>query len=67
MNANYTDNKDRLNSRQAAGAPAQLLQKALFALSSVDTTQDTFKHDPAVKSLLKQLNDTINSFTEQLE
>jgi hypothetical protein len=67
MNANYNDNKDRLNSRQAAGAPAQLLQKALFALASVDTTQDTFKHDPAVKVLLKQLEDALQSFNNQLE
>lgn len=67
MNANYEDNKDRLNSRQAAGAPAQLLQKALFALSSVDTTQDTFKRDPTVRSLLKQISDTVTVFNSQLE
>ena len=67
MNANYTDNKDRLNSRQAAGAPAQLLQKALFAMSSVDTTQDTFKRDPSVRALLKQIADTVALFNEQLE
>ena len=67
MNTNYADNKDRLNSRQAAGAPAQLLQKALFALASVDTTQDTFKHDPAVRVLLKQLEDALTTFNNQLE
>jgi hypothetical protein len=67
MNANYADNKDRLNSRQAAGAPAQLLQKALFALSSVDTTQDTFKHDPAVRALLNQIGNTVAMFNAQLE
>ena len=67
MNANYADNKDRLNSRQAAGAPAQLLQKALFALSSVDTSQDTFKRDPAVRALLKQIGDTVATFNSQLE
>lgn len=67
MNANYADNKDRLNSRQAAGAPAQLLQKALFALSSVDTTQDTFKHDPAVRALLNQIGNTVALFNAQLE
>jgi hypothetical protein len=66
MNKNYEDNKDRLKSRQAAGAPAQLLQKALFAMSSIDTTQEAFKNDPTVKALLKQIGDTVALFNKQL-
>ena len=57
MQANYQGNADRLLSRQAAGAPAQLLQKALNAMTSVDVTQDAFKRDPTVRELLKRITD----------
>jgi hypothetical protein len=36
-------------------------------MSSVDTTQDTFKRDPSVRALLKQIADTLTLFNEQLE
>lgn len=67
MDRNYTGNRDRLNNRQAAGAPAQLLQKALSALTSVDTAQVTFKHDPSVKTLLGQIESIVTLYKGLLE
>lgn len=67
MGTNFKTSKDRLDSRQADGAPAMLLQKALNAMSSVDTTQDSFRHDPAVKSLLKRIGETVALFNAQME
>jgi len=67
MDRNYASNRDRLNNRQAAGAPAQLLQKALSALSSIDTAQATFKHDPSVKTLLGQIENVVNLYKGILE
>lgn len=66
MEKNYSSNKDRLNNRQAAGAPAQLLQKAISALTSVDTSQDTFRHDPTVRRLLTEIGSLVENYKNLL-
>jgi len=44
MASNFRANKDRLNNKQDAAAPIQLLSKAISALSSIDVSQETFLH-----------------------
>ena len=66
MDANFKAGKDRLSNKQNAAAPAQLLNKALSALSSIDVTQETFLRDPLVKALLGQIENLTASFREKL-
>lgn len=66
MDANFKSSKDRLSNKQNAAAPAQLLNKAYSALVSIDMTQDSFLHDPQVKSLIELIESTTNSFKETL-
>lgn len=66
MDANFTASKDRLSNKQSAAAPAQLLNKAISALSSIDTTQDTFLHDPLVKTLLQTIDSLTTTYKEKL-
>ena len=66
MDANFKANKDRLSNKQNAAAPAQLLNKAISALSSIDTTQETFQHDPMVRSLIEQIEHINDEFKEKL-
>ena len=66
MLSNYRTCKDKLTNRQDAAAPVQLLVKAISALSSIDVTQDTFMHDPAVKIYIKQIEEIEQGFKEKL-
>ena len=67
LQRNYKEAKDKLGNKQDAGAPIQLLMKALSALSSIDTTQQSFKSDPRVASGLNQLETLIHEYKEELE
>ncbi len=61
MENNYKTSKDRLDSKQSAAAPMQLLIKAFSALSSIDTSQETFLHDPAVSNMLGKIKLMVDS------
>lgn len=67
MEANYKEAKDKLGNKQDAGAPIQLLLKALSALESVDTTQDSFKTDPRVASSLTKIESLIQDYRKELK
>lgn len=67
LQRNYKEAKDKLSNKQDAGAPIQLLMKAQSALNSIDTTQQTFKSDPRVASVLNQLEELIRTYKEELE
>ena len=47
--------------------PLQQLIKACQALEVVDTTQDTFKNDPSVKSCIETLDEYVKGFKEILD
>ncbi len=66
MESNFKASKDRLSNKQNAAAPVQLLNKALSALSSIDISQDSFLHDPLVRTILGQIEDLTESFREKL-
>lgn len=66
MNRNYRASKDRLSNKQDAGAPMQLLQKALSALTSIDITQETFKTDPRVGISLNEIERLIQEYRKEL-
>lgn len=66
MERNYKDAKYRLDNKKDAGAPIQLLMKAISALSSIDTTQQSFKSDPRVATSLNQLDSLVQDFKKEL-
>ncbi len=67
LQRNYKEAKDRLANKQDAGMPIQLLMKAMSALQSIDTTQQSFKTDPRVAGQLNQLETLIREYKEKLE
>ena len=64
---NYKTCKDVLNNKQSAGMPLKLLQKALSALNSIDTTQDSFVNDPRIMTNLNELSSVIEDFKRKLQ
>lgn len=66
MQLNYRNSKDKLSNRQNAAAPVQLLGKAISALASIDISQETFKHDPQVKTQIKAIESLLQTFKDEL-
>lgn len=64
---NYKSSKDKLVNKQSSRKPLILLQKALSALKSIDTTQDSFKSDPLVLMNLDQLGNVIEEYKRKLQ
>lgn len=46
----------RLQDKRDANKPADLLERALSALNSVDCEQDSFKNDPHVEEMVREIN-----------
>lgn len=46
----------RLEDKRDSNKPADLLERALSALQSVDCNQDSFKENPHVKEMVKEIN-----------
>ena len=46
----------RLQDKRDANKPADLLERALSALNSVDCEQDSFKNDPHVEGMVREIN-----------
>ena len=46
----------RLEDRRDANKPADLLERALSALRSVDCNQDSFKDDPHIEEMVREIS-----------
>ena len=46
----------RLEDKRDANKPAELIERALSALQSVDCNQDSFINDPRIKEMIKEIN-----------
>ncbi len=55
MHENFNHSRDLLSNKQQAAEPVKLLQKSWSALSSVDTTQQSFKEDSGVLEYLDEI------------
>ncbi len=64
---NFSRSLDKLNNHANAAKPLQQLIKACQALEVVDTTQDTFKNDPSVRSCIETLEEYVKGFKEILD
>ena len=64
MYENFNRAKDKLSNKQQAAEPMKLLQKALSALSAVDTNQPSFKEDSGVDEYLQSIIDMAKSYSE---
>lgn len=63
---NFNRSRDKLNNKQQAAEPIKLLQKAWEAISDVDTNQDSFKQDPAVKDYLAEIEKIVKQYSDML-
>lgn len=66
MEDNFIQSLDKLNNHANAAKPLQQLIKACQALEVVDTSQDSFTTDAAVKGCVQTLEQFITSFKEIL-
>ena len=64
LNENFNRSRDKLNNKQQAAEPMKLLQKALSALSAVDTSQPSFKSDSGVDEYLKNIMEIAKQYSE---
>ena len=67
LKENYGISKEKLSNKQASDNPLKLLQKALEAIQSVDTTQDSFKEDNRVKDCVLEISRTMWEYKKLLE
>jgi hypothetical protein len=67
LNENFQGSRDKLNNKQQAAQPIKLLQKALEAISAVDTTQDSFKDEPSVKEYLDEIEKKAKEYRKILQ
>lgn len=66
LGENFNHSKDKLNNKQQAAEPIKLLQKAWAAISAVDTSQDSFKDDPGVKTYLVEIEQLVKTYGQIL-
>jgi len=57
----------RLEDKRDANKPAELIERALNALKSVDCAQDSFKNDVHIEEMVKEINSIIWEMKKQLE
>lgn len=62
---NYNHSMDRLNNRAQAAEPQKLLQKAIDALTSIDTTQESFTENENSVHRLEQIIDIATQYIKQ--
>lgn len=62
LNDNFNRMQDRIHNAQQASEPLKLLQKALSALTSVDTKQESFKSDAHVVDCLDKLQKLVSDY-----
>lgn len=63
---NFAQSLDSLNNHRNSTKPLQQLIKACQALEVVDTEQESFKNDEAVKNSIKTLEEYVNQFKDIL-
>lgn len=64
---NFGKSIEKLHNKQASDNPLKLLQKALDALESVDTSQDSFKNDDNVLDCIKEIGRIVWEYKKLLE
>lgn len=64
---NFSQSIEKLHNKQAADNPLKLLQKALDALESVDTEQESFKHDANVLKCIDKISQIAYDYKKLLE
>lgn len=64
---NFGKSIEKLRNKQASDNPLKLLQKALDALESVDTSQDSFKMDINVLDCIKEIGRVVWEYKKLLE
>lgn len=57
----------RLEDKRDANKPAELIERALSALKSVDCTQESFKDDAHIEEMVKEINSLIWEMKKTLE
>jgi len=67
ITGNFNQSNEKLRNKQASDKPLELLQKALGALSDIDTTQQTFLEDPQVPACLKEIGRIVWDYKKMLE
>ena len=64
---NFGKSSEKLRNKQEADNPLKLLQKALDALSDIDTTQQTFQEDPQVLECIREIGKIVWEYKKMLE
>lgn len=67
LKGNLNKHSRKLEDRRAANKPADLIERALSALQSVDQDQESFLKDPHVFEMVKDINRIIWDMKKQLE
>ena len=67
IEGNYNRSNEKLRNKQDSDKPLELLQKALGALSDIDTTQQTFFDDPQVLDCIKEIGRIVWEYKKMLE
>lgn len=67
ITGNYKQSNEKLKNKQDSDKPLELLQKALGALSDIDTTQQTFREDPQVLACIKEISRIAWDYKKMLE
>lgn len=67
ITGNFKQSNEKLKNKQDSDKPLELLQKALGALSDIDTTQQTFLEDPQVLDCIKEIGRIVWDYKKLLE
>lgn len=67
LNGNFERSRDKLNNKQQAAEPIKLLQKALEAMSAIDTSQASFKDDLGVRVYLEKIGEMARKYDSILQ
>ena len=67
ITGNFKQSSEKLRNKQASDKPLELLQKALDALSDIDTTQQTFLQDPQISECIKEIGRIVWEYKKMLE
>lgn len=67
MKGNLNKHSRKLEDKRAANKPADLIERALSALQSVDQEQDSFLKDRHILEMVKEINRITWDMKKQLE
>lgn len=67
LKGNLSRHSRKLEDRRAANKPAELIERALSALQSVDQEQDSFLQDAHILEMIKEINRIAWNMKKQLE